>query len=47
MIKNNYSLLLILDIVKNIKTKKVITIPEELFELTVMFFGLINLPAIF
>ena len=71
MIKNNYPLLLILDIIKNIGTKKIFTkidlrwgynnmrIKErdewkvafttlkELFEPTVMFFGLMNSLAIF
>ena len=71
MIKNNYLLLLILDIIKNIGTKKIFTkidlrwgynnmrIKErdewkvafttlkELFEPTVMFFGLMNSLAIF
>ena len=69
--KNNYSLLVILDIIKNIGTKKVFTkinlkwdynnirikernewkaiftTLEELFEPTVMFFGLTNSLAIF
>ena len=71
MIKNNYPLPLISDILKNTGTKKVFTkmdlrwgynnvrikkedewkvvfiTPEGSFELTVMFFGLTNLPAIF
>ena len=71
IMKNNYPLPLILDIIKNISTKKVFTkidlrwgynnmrikegdewkavftTPEGLFELTVMFFGLTNSPAIF
>ena len=71
MVKNNYLLPLILDIVENIGTKKVFmkldlrweynnirikegdewkvafTTPEGLFEPTVMFFSLINLPVIF
>ena len=71
MIKNNYLLPLISDILKNTGTKKVFTkmdlrwgynnvrikkedewkvvfiTPEGSFELTVMFFGLTNLPAIF
>ena len=45
--KNNYSLLLILNIIKNFGTKKVFTTPERLFEPTVMFFGLKNLLAMF
>jgi len=71
MIKNNYPLPLISDILKNTGTKKVFTkmdlrwgynnvrikkedewkvvfiTPEGSFELTVMFFGLTNLPAMF
>ena len=71
IIKNNYPLLLISDIVKNIGTKKMFTkldlrwkynniwikekdeqkaaftTPKGLFELTIMFFGLTNSPAIF
>ena len=46
-IKNNYPLLLILDIVENISTKKVFITPEGLFKPIVIFFGLTNLPAIF
>ena len=71
MVKNNYPLPLISDIIENIGTKKVFmkldlrwgynnviikeenewkaafTILEELFEPTVMFFGLMNLLAMF
>ena len=71
MIKNNYSLLLISDVLENIGTKKLFTktdlrwgynnirikegnewkaaftMPEGLFEPTVMFFGLMNSPATF
>ena len=45
--KNNYSLLLILNIIKNIGTKKVFTTPERSFEPTVMFFRLKNSLAMF
>ena len=69
--KNNYPLLLISDVIKNIRIKKIFmkmdlrwrynnvrikkedkwktafTTPEGSFELTVMFFGLMNLPAMF
>jgi len=71
IIKNNYPLPLISDVLENIGTKKlfmkmdlrwgynnvrikegdewkaVFTMPEGLFELTVMFFGLMNSPATF
>ena len=71
MIKNNYPLPLISDVLENIRTKKIFTkmdlrweynnvrikegdewkaaftMPEGSFEPTVMFFGLINLPATF
>ena len=70
-VKNNYPLLLILNVLENIGTKKVFTkmdlrwgynnvrikegdewkaaftMPEGLFEPTVMFFGLTNSPAMF
>ena len=47
IVKNNYPLPFILDIIKNIGTKKMFKIPEGLFEPTVMFFDLTNLPAMF
>jgi len=34
-------------IIENIDTKKVFTIPEVLFKLIVIFFGLTNFPAMF
>jgi len=46
-VKNNYQLPFILDIIKNIGTKKMFIIPEGLFKPTVMFFDLTNLPAMF